>query len=166
MSYGFTFPVAGGSITSEFGDRVAPKHGASTKHPGIDISVPIGTSVMSALSGIVAAVGYSSAKGNYITVDHGSGVTSTYEHLSSIVASKGQGVTQGQKIAISGNTGISTGPHLHFEIRKNGEAVDPLTFSASGGGLVANMDTNLIVNLVKKHWLIIAGGLVILTILR
>jgi len=166
LSYGFTFPVAGGSITSEFGDRVAPKHGASTKHPGIDISVPIGTSVMSALSGIVAAVGYSSAKGNYITVDHGSGVTSTYEHLSSIVASKGQGVTQGQKIAISGNTGISTGPHLHFEIRKNGEAVDPLKFNVDSVISSLGISSDGALHFIKTYWWAIAGGLVVLAILR
>ena len=125
----FTPPVEG-KITSHFGYRIAPMKGASTGHPGIDIGVPVGTPVKSIADGtVIAANGGMRGYGNGIFVDHGmingKHVVSEYGHLSSFDVKVGDKVKQGQVIAKSGNTGISTGPHLHLTIRENKEPVDP-----------------------------------------
>ena len=127
QGYRWPLPVSG-TITSYFGYRNAPTAGASTYHKGIDISVPIGTSVLAAKSGIVVTASYSASAGNYIALYHGDGVYSYYMHCSSLVAGVGEEVSAGQKVALSGNTGISTGPHLHFAIYANGAYVNPLDY--------------------------------------
>lgn len=123
----FIWPVYG-SISSGFGSRARPKAGASTYHQGIDIAVPTGTSVMASSGGTVVSAGWQSGYGNVIYIQHGDGTQTRYGHLSRILVSVGQRVSQGSKIALSGNTGNSTGPHLHFEIRINGSAVNPLNY--------------------------------------
>ena len=125
----FTPPVEG-KITSDFGYRIAPMKGASTGHSGIDIGVPVGTPVKSIANGtVIAANGSMRGYGNGVFVDHGmingKHVVSEYGHLSSFDVKVGDKVKQGQVIAKSGNTGISTGPHLHLTIRENKEPVDP-----------------------------------------
>lgn len=115
-------------ITSNFGSRKSPTKGASTYHEGIDIGAPTGTKVIAAASGEVVISKYSYSGGNYIMIDHGSGIFTVYMHLSKRSVDVGVEVKQGQKIGEVGSTGYSTGPHLHFGIRKNGKYVNPLTF--------------------------------------
>lgn len=115
-------------ITSNFGKRKQPKKGASTYHEGIDIGAPTGTEVIAAAAGEVVISKYSYSAGNYIMIDHGSGIFTIYMHLSKRSYEVGAEVSQGQKIGEVGSTGYSTGPHLHFGVRKNGQYVNPLTF--------------------------------------
>jgi murein DD-endopeptidase MepM/ murein hydrolase activator NlpD len=122
------WPVSG-PITSPFGMRLNPFGGGNTEfHPGIDIAVPVGTSVAAAAAGRVIIAGWVSGYGNYVAVDHGGGISTGYGHLSQIFVSVGQDVQRGQVIGVSGNTGRSTGPHLIFEVRRNGSPVDPTPY--------------------------------------
>ena len=121
-------PITGGTTSSYFGYRTAPKAGASTYHKGIDWAVPIGTSVKASCSGTVSYAGWSNGYGYNVVITHADGNQTRYAHLSSIVVSVGDKVTQGQKIALSGNSGNSTGPHLHFEVIVNGSQVNPLNY--------------------------------------
>lgn len=123
----FIKPISGGRLSSGFGGRKAPKKGASTNHKGIDWSVPTGTAVMASCGGTVTKAGWGSGYGYVVYISHPGGRETRYAHLSKVLVSVGQQVSQGQKIALSGNTGNSTGPHLHFEIRINGSAVNPLS---------------------------------------
>jgi len=92
----------------------------------VDFGAPVGTSVYAAAAGIVVATGTGRGYGNRVIIDHGGGVMTVYAHLSGFSCSPGQQVSRGQRIASSGNTGLSTGPHLHFEVRINGRPVNPL----------------------------------------
>ncbi|HYC81546.1 MAG TPA: peptidoglycan DD-metalloendopeptidase family protein [Solirubrobacterales bacterium] len=125
---GMIWPVEG-PITSGFGGRDI---GAGYEyHPGIDISVAEGTSIHAALSGTVVftqSEAESGGYGNYTCIDHGGGLSTCYAHQSEFLVSPGQHVSQGQVIGLSGNTGYSTGPHLHFEVRIFGEVTDPLGY--------------------------------------
>ncbi len=128
-STGYGWPLASrGTITSHFGRRSAPTAGASTYHKGIDISIPVGTSVLATKSGTVVTSTYSASAGNYVAIYHGNGVYSYYMHCSSLKVSTGQKVSKGDIIALSGSTGISTGPHLHFALFMNGDYVNPLNY--------------------------------------
>ena len=125
----FTWPMPSSTrITSYFGNREAPTAGASSYHKGIDIACPTGSSVVAAASGVVIYSGYMGSAGNALIVDHGNGVTTCYYHLSSFAVSSGASVSAGQTIAYSGNTGVSTGPHLHFSVRLSGTYVNPLNY--------------------------------------
>ena len=124
----YIWPTSGGYITSGFGGRSAPKAGASTYHQGIDIGVPTGTSVTASCAGTVSVAGWQGGYGNLVCIRHDDGRETRYGHLSRIEVRVGQYVQQGQRIALSGNTGNSTGPHLHFEIRIGGVAYNPLTY--------------------------------------
>lgn len=116
-------------ITSYFGYRNAPTAGATTYHQAIDVGCSVGSSVVSMASGTVMYKSYSGARGYFIRVDHGNGVTSLYQHLSGYAGyDAGDHVDAGDVIAYSGNTGITAGPHLHFEIWVNGDPVDPLNY--------------------------------------
>ncbi len=115
-------------ITSNFGYRTAPTAGATSYHRGIDIACTLGSEVKVAASGVVIYTGYLGSAGNAVVVDHGSGISTCYYHLSSFACSVGDSVTAGQTICYSGNTGVSTGPHLHFAVRENGEYVNPLNY--------------------------------------
>lgn len=117
---------AQGTITSYFGYRNAPTAGASSNHPAIDIAVPEGTRVSASDGGTVVATGWSGGYGNIVQIDHGNGVVTQYSHLSKVGVRRGQKVARGQEVARSGNTGVSTGPHLDFKMMINGEPVDPL----------------------------------------
>jgi murein DD-endopeptidase MepM/ murein hydrolase activator NlpD len=120
----FIWP-ARGSISSPFGYRSNPFSGLRTYHAAIDIVVSIGTKVKATNEGKVADTGYNSVFGNYVILKHASGYQSLYAHLSQILVREGSSVAQGTIVGLSGNTGQSTGPHLHFSIFKNGQAVDP-----------------------------------------
>lgn len=119
-------PISGGRMSSGFGRRKAPTKGASTYHKGLDWAVPTGTAVMASSGGTVIKAGWGSGYGYVVYIDHGDGRQTRYAHLSKVLVKAGQKVVQGQKIALSGNTGRSTGPHLHFEILINGTHVNPL----------------------------------------
>ena len=121
-------PISGGRLTSNFGPRKAPKKGASTYHKGVDWATPVGTAVMASSSGTVTRAGWGSGYGYCVYIRHPDGRETRYGHLSKVLVSVGQKVSQGQKIALSGNTGVSTGPHLHFEILVGGKQVNPLNY--------------------------------------
>jgi murein DD-endopeptidase MepM/ murein hydrolase activator NlpD len=124
--YGETFiwPVRG-SISSPFGYRSNPFSGQRTFHSAIDIVVNRGTPVKATREGKVADTGYNAVFGNYVIIRHADGYQSLYAHLDTVLTHKGASVTQGDVIGRSGNTGQSTGPHLHFGMFRNGQAVDP-----------------------------------------
>jgi len=128
----FVMPVRGG-ITSSFGWRTHPIFGSRKFHSGIDIGVPTGTPVRCSNSGVVTFTGWYGGYGKVVIVSHGNykgKPTSTlYAHLSSYSVSTGSKVSKGQVIARSGSTGYSTGPHLHFEVRVNGQPVNPLSYT-------------------------------------
>ncbi len=121
-------PISGGVLTSSFGKRKAPTKGASTYHRGVDWSVPKGTSVVASCGGTVAKAGWGNGYGYVIYINHEDGRQTRYGHLSKVLVSAGQTVKQGQQIGLSGNSGVSTGPHLHFEILINGSQVNPLQY--------------------------------------
>lgn len=121
-------PISGGRLSSGFGGRKSPTKGASTNHKGVDWATPKGTAVMASSGGTVTVAGWQNGYGYVVYINHPDGKQTRYGHLSKVLVSVGQKVQQGQKIALSGNTGRSTGPHLHFEIRINGQAVNPLNY--------------------------------------
>lgn len=121
-------PISGGRQTSGFGRRNAPTKGASTYHKGVDWAVPTGTAVYASCGGTVAKAGWGSGYGYVVYIDHEDGRQTRYGHLSKVLVKAGQSVKQGERIALSGNTGVSTGPHLHFEILINGSQVNPLNY--------------------------------------
>ncbi len=118
---GFIWPVSG-VLTSGFGYRWG------RLHEGIDIAVPSGTPVHASASGTVIVAGWVGGYGNLVVIDHGNGLATAYGHNTSVAVGVGQSVAQGQVISYSGSTGHSTGPHVHFEVRINGSAVDPLGY--------------------------------------
>lgn len=131
-----TLPVQG-RITSPFGHRDAPKAGASTEHGGIDIAVPIGTPVKAPAGGTVVSVGKDPKNGNFVRIDHGNGVVTGYAHLNGASVKVGDQVEAGQDFATSGNSGNSTGPHLHWTTKINGKPVDPTTHDFGSGPVTA-----------------------------
>lgn len=122
----FIWPCpAGSEISSTFGSRESPTEGASTNHQGIDVRAPLGSNILAAAEGEVTLSTYSYSAGNYIMVNHGGGVSTVYMHCSQLLVSAGEKVKQGQVIAKVGSTGYSTGNHLHFGVRLNGNYVNP-----------------------------------------
>jgi murein DD-endopeptidase MepM/ murein hydrolase activator NlpD len=117
-----------GRISSWFGERPDPFTGVQTLHNGLDIVNMPGTPILAAMAGRVRAAAFNFNYGNYVILQHDGGYQTLYGHLRRIVVTKGQKVAQGQEIGELGTTGYSTGPHLHFSIFKDGEAVDPLRF--------------------------------------
>jgi murein DD-endopeptidase MepM/ murein hydrolase activator NlpD len=121
----FIWPVSG-PITSPFGYRTDPVTGATAFHAGLDIGAPCGTPIKAAGTGTILSAGWNSGGyGNMTLINHGNGLATLYGHQSSIIVSAGQAVTKGQVIGYVGSTGKSTGCHLHFEVRVNGNPVDP-----------------------------------------
>ena len=123
----YIYPVSG-RVSSSFGKRKAPKKGASTYHKGMDFAVPTGTAIRATSGGVVTKAGWGSGYGYVVYIKHPDGKESRYGHCSKVLVKAGQSVKQGEKIALSGNTGISTGPHLHFEILVGGSQVNPLKY--------------------------------------
>jgi len=123
----YVYPLSG-RISSNFGKRKAPKKGASTYHKGIDFAVPTGTAVRASSGGVVTKAGWGSGYGYVVYIKHPDGKETRYGHCSKVLVKAGQSVKQGDKIALSGNTGVSTGPHLHFEILVGGTQVNPLNY--------------------------------------
>lgn len=118
-------PVSSYRITSRFGMRIHPVTGMKKMHNGIDLASGKGTPIKSSQGGKVIISQYSSSYGNYVVVDHGNGLSTLYAHLDKRYVSVGDSVKCGQEIGTMGSTGMSTGPHLHFEVRVNGEKVNP-----------------------------------------
>ena len=118
----------GGPITSPFGWRVHPITGASRFHSGIDIGGDYGDTIHAAGAGIVSYAGWISGYVYAVIIDHGGGISTLYGHNQALLVSEGQSVSQGQAIAECGSTGNSTGPHCHFEVRVDGEPVDPMGY--------------------------------------
>jgi len=123
----FIYPIRGGRLTSYFGYRKDPFTGRKSFHSGIDLAAPEGTPVKVILDGTVSEVSYSRVFGNYVIVRHENGYQTLYGHLSAFKTKKGKTVTQGEVIALVGNTGMSTGPHVHLSIYKHGKLLDPLS---------------------------------------
>jgi murein DD-endopeptidase MepM/ murein hydrolase activator NlpD len=121
----FMYPVSN-VITSRYGWRTDPFTGQQSYHQGIDIRGDTGTTVKAAMDGVVSDIGTVSNYGNYIIIDHSNGYQTLYAHLSAFSCRLGQRVKQGEKVGEVGNTGRSTGPHLHFGVFKNGKSVNPL----------------------------------------
>jgi murein DD-endopeptidase MepM/ murein hydrolase activator NlpD len=117
-----------GAITSGFGPRIHPIYGYSLMHTGVDMSGGSGQAIVSASSGTVIFVGVKGGYGNTIMIDHGGGLVTLYAHQSKYAVSAGQSVKRGQTIGYVGSTGVSTGPHLHFEVRIGGNPVDPAKY--------------------------------------
>lgn len=120
-------------ITSRFGYRTSPTAGASSYHGGLDIGAQQGATIVAAEAGEVILASYNGGYGNCVMIDHGNGIVTLYGHMESIAVGYGQYVSKGQAIGFVGSTGVSTGPHCHFEIRLNGGQTDPAPYF---GGLV------------------------------
>ncbi|CAN5380566.1 peptidoglycan DD-metalloendopeptidase family protein [soil metagenome] len=126
-SAGFFGRPCNGRITSGFGMRYHPILHIVRMHTGVDFGAPVGTPIYSVAEGVVVATGYGSGYGNRVIIDHGGGILTLYGHCSKIYVGSGQHVTRGQNIAAVGNSGLSTGPHLHFEVWQNGRKVNPMS---------------------------------------
>jgi murein DD-endopeptidase MepM/ murein hydrolase activator NlpD len=124
----FASPIPGAAVTSGFGSRVHPVYGDVRMHTGIDFRASTGTPVRAAGAGKVVYAGWRGGYGNTVIIDHGNSLATLYGHLSSISVGVGQTVSRGQVIARAGSTGLSTGPHLHFEVRANGVPVNPMAY--------------------------------------
>lgn len=126
-------PVAGDlSMSSNFGNRMDPFLKRTAFHSGIDFRAPTGTPVLAAAGGTVTYSGTNGGYGKMVDIDHGNGLVSRYAHMSAIHVHEGQTLTGGERIGLTGSTGRSTGPHLHFEVRRGGGAIDPTRFITAG----------------------------------
>lgn len=121
------WPVSG-EITSPYGYRVHPIWGTTIYHSGIDIGVDEGTPVHAADSGVIVWSGWMGGYGYAVVIDHGNGLSTLYGHNSELAVDEGKSVSKGQVVAYAGSTGNSTGPHVHFEVRENGDPVDPMGY--------------------------------------
>lgn len=144
---GFMWPLTGyNTLSSLFGSRTHPVTGRPNNHTGIDIPAPGGTKILAAKSGVVITSTYNNSYGNYVVVSHSDGTSTLYAHMSRRNASEGQTVKQGATIGYVGTTGSSTGNHLHFEVRVNGNRVDPvnyfkdMTLYARSGGVTKKLN--------------------------
>ena len=122
------FPLNEGRYTSYFGSRDDPLDGGSDYHGGVDIGADYGDKIRAAHDGIITAVGEDSVSGKYVFLTYNQGFETFYCHCSEVLVKEGNVIRQGETIALVGSTGKSTGPHLHFEVRVNGNKVDPLSY--------------------------------------
>jgi murein DD-endopeptidase MepM/ murein hydrolase activator NlpD len=133
------WPVASQTVTSHFGQRSHPFDGLLTQHKGVDVRAATGDAVVAAASGVVRTAGSSFTGGRMVRVDHGDGVETAYLHLSRIEVNEGQRVRAGEPIGRAGSTGLSTGPHLHFELWVDGQAQDPLRYRYRSGPFASRL---------------------------
>ncbi len=127
-TFSYPFDTSRGRVTSTFGNRFHPIYRRTIMHTGIDVAMPTGSLIYAADGGKVVEVGYSGGYGLMVKIDHGENIETLYAHLSDTYVSVGDMVFKGEKIALSGNTGTSTGPHLHFEVRKIGNPINPTNY--------------------------------------
>ena len=131
-------PVKTAAFTSGYGIRSDPFRGGAAMHAGIDLSGPVGTPIYATANGVVTTAGYNSGGyGNLVKIDHGRGIETRYGHLASMSVRPGDRVTRGQQIGRMGSTGRSTGSHLHYEVRIDGRAVNPVPFMRSADYVLA-----------------------------
>lgn len=123
-----TLMPANGHLTSNYGPRMSPYAGRIKMHEGLDIGASTGTPIVAPADGVITFSGAKPGFGNFVQIDHGYGVETIFGHASTLSVKKGQKVFRGDKIATVGNTGYSTGPHVHYEVRVNGTPVDPLYY--------------------------------------
>jgi murein DD-endopeptidase MepM/ murein hydrolase activator NlpD len=128
LGFDYCSPLPGATLSSGFGYRDHPTAGEERFHYGIDLAADTGTAVVCFADGKVKAVGESSSYGKYCMVDHEGGYSTLYAHCSRITVSSGAEVTEGEKIAEVGETGMATGPHLHFELQREGEYLNPIYY--------------------------------------
>ncbi len=121
----FKWPIKSKTITSPFGTRIHPVTGRKTNHDGVDLKSEMNTPVYAPCSGTVIYSGWMRGYGKTVIIEHGGGYNTRYGHLNRWLVKKGQKISKGQLIGKTGNTGLSTGPHLHYEIRKNNKPIDP-----------------------------------------
>jgi murein DD-endopeptidase MepM/ murein hydrolase activator NlpD len=136
----FGNPSPGSNITSRFGNRTDPFLGRLALHAGIDFRASTGTQIRSSGAGTVTVAGRNGGYGNMVEIDHGDGLTTRYAHLSRVLVKVGDHVEASDPVGLSGTTGRSTGPHLHYEVRRNGKAIDPMRFLTAGMKLTTYMD--------------------------
>ncbi|MGX5720107.1 M23 family metallopeptidase [Shinella zoogloeoides] len=136
----FGNPAPGSNITSRFGNRTDPFLGRLALHAGIDFRAATGTEVHCTGAGTVTVAGRTGGYGNMVEIDHGNGLTTRYAHLSRVLVKIGDHVEASDPVGLSGTTGRSTGPHVHYEVRRNGKAVDPMRFLTAGMKLTTYMD--------------------------
>ena len=122
----FTLPIPGAPLGSPYGMRIDPLTGAGGFHPGVDFEASAGTPIRAAGAGLVVIAGDCGGYGNCVVIDHGTQLATVYGHQSALIAKVGDQVTVGQVIGLVGSTGLSTGPHLHFEVRLRGVPIDPV----------------------------------------
>lgn len=120
-------PLASTRITSHFGARVNPVTGLFQRHAGVDLAAPAGAPVLATGDGVVSFAGPAGNYGLLVALDHGNGIQTRYAHLSRLGVQRGQTVTSGEILGLVGSTGRSTGPHLHYEVRTQGRAINPLS---------------------------------------
>ena len=130
-------PVKGTALTSGYGVRSDPFRGRAAMHAGIDLAAPLGTPIYATADAIVGRSEWANGYGNLIELSHGRGITTRYGHLSKSMVKEGQRVKRGDLIALMGSTGRSTGSHLHYEVRIDGKAVNPVPFMQSNDYLLA-----------------------------
>lgn len=131
-------PVRTATLTSGYGSRSDPFKGGRANHGGLDLAGPLGTQIYATADGVVKRAGWNNGGyGNLVEIDHGRGIVTRYAHLSKIDVAAGQRIVRGQPIAKMGSTGRSTGSHLHYEVRIDGKAVNPIPFMKSTDYLVA-----------------------------
>ena len=134
-------PVKSATLTSAYGTRTDPFKGSRARHGGIDLAGPVGTPIYVTADGVVLRAGWNNGGyGNLVEVDHGNGIITRYAHMSKITVKAGERVKRGQKVGQMGSTGRSTGSHLHYEVRIDGKAVNPIPFMRSADYLVALND--------------------------
>ena len=128
-------PIANSPITSGFGARMDPFLGRPAMHTGIDFRAGVGYPIRATAAGTVISAGYNGGYGNMVEIDHGNGLTTRYAHMSRILVKPGDVLAKGALVGRSGSTGRSTGPHVHYEVRADGEALDPMRYIRAGGEL-------------------------------
>ncbi|SEL44645.1 Peptidase family M23 [Sphingomonas palmae] len=136
-------PVSSLKFTSNFGIRSDPFRGTAAMHAGVDIPGPIGTPIYATADGIVSHAGRQGGYGNLVEINHGKGIATRYGHLSRIIVADNARVKRGQMIALMGSTGRSTGSHLHYEVRIDGHAVNPIPFLTTADYLLAAQDRSV-----------------------
>jgi len=131
------FPLEGVTLTSGFGMREHPVIGGRRAHKGVDLGAPVGTPIYATADGVVSRASWFSSYGLYVSIEHGGDMQTRYGHMSRLNVAEGQMVRKGEVIGFVGSTGRSTGPHLHYEVRVGGAAVNPVPYM-QGTAIAAN----------------------------